>query len=90
MSGGFPSLPSSNRRYPFLIGTLYLTSLPTLISLTPVSLHMVPLIVPLTLLKHHVNRSPVPEWVLAPSTAWVHQQVYLHPYPKELMLRNHV
>ena len=21
---------------------------------------------------------------------WVHQQVYLHPYPKELMLRNHV
>jgi hypothetical protein len=33
-------------------------------------------------LKHHVNRHPVPEWV--------HQQVYLHPYPKELMLRNHV
>jgi len=43
---------------------------------------MVPLIVPLTLLKHHLNRYPVPEWV--------HQQVYLHPYPKELMLRNHV
>ena len=21
---------------------------------------------------------------------WVHQQVYLHPYPKELMLQNHV
>jgi putative PIN family toxin of toxin-antitoxin system len=21
---------------------------------------------------------------------WMHQQVYLHPYPKELMLRNHV
>jgi hypothetical protein len=21
---------------------------------------------------------------------WVHLQVYLHPYPKELMLRNHV
>jgi len=21
---------------------------------------------------------------------WVHQQVYLNPYPKELMLRNHV
>ena len=34
------------------------------------------------LLKHHLNRYPVPEWV--------HQQVYLHPYPKELMLRNHV
>jgi len=43
---------------------------------------MVPLIVPLTLLKHHLNRHPVPDWV--------DQQVYLHPYPKELMLRNHV
>jgi uncharacterized protein YbgA (DUF1722 family) len=43
---------------------------------------LVPLIVPLTLLKHHLNRYPVPEWV--------HQQVYLKPYPKELMLRNHV
>jgi uncharacterized protein YbgA (DUF1722 family) len=43
---------------------------------------LLPLIVPLTLLKHHLTRHPVPEWV--------HQQVYLHPYPKELMLRNHV
>ena len=43
---------------------------------------LVPLIVPLTLLKHHLNRHRVP--------GWVHQQVYLHPYPKELMLRNHV
>jgi len=43
---------------------------------------MVPLIVPLTLLKHHLSRHPVPDWV--------HQQVYLHPYAKELMLRNHV
>jgi uncharacterized protein YbgA (DUF1722 family) len=43
---------------------------------------LVPLIVPLTLLKHHLNRYPVPEWV--------HQQAYLYPYPKELMLRNHV
>jgi len=43
---------------------------------------LVPLIVPLTLLKHHLGRYPVPEWV--------HQQVYLNPYPKELMLRNHV
>jgi uncharacterized protein YbgA (DUF1722 family) len=43
---------------------------------------LVPLIVPLTLLKHHLSRYPVPEWV--------DQQVYLHPYPKELMLRNHV
>jgi uncharacterized protein YbgA (DUF1722 family)/uncharacterized protein YbbK (DUF523 family) len=43
---------------------------------------LVPLIVPLTLLKHHLRRPSVPEWV--------HQQVYLSPYPKELMLRNHV
>jgi uncharacterized protein YbgA (DUF1722 family) len=38
----------------------------------------------------HHNRYPVPDWVPVPSAAWVHQQVYLHPYPKELMLRNHV
>ena len=43
---------------------------------------LLPLIVPLTLLQHHLRRYPVPEWV------W--QQVYLQPYPKELMLRNHV
>ena len=43
---------------------------------------MVPLVVPLTLLKHHLRRHSVPGWV------W--QQVYLSPYPKELMLRNHV
>jgi uncharacterized protein YbgA (DUF1722 family) len=43
---------------------------------------LVPLIVPLTLLKHHLRCYPVPDWV--------HQQVYLNPYPKELMLRNHV
>lgn len=43
---------------------------------------LVPLIVPVTLLKHHLRRHPVPECV------W--QQVYLNPYPKELMLRNHV
>lgn len=41
-----------------------------------------PLIVPLTLLKHHLNRHEVPDWV--------RQQAYLYPYPKELMLRNHV
>ena len=41
-----------------------------------------PLIVPITLLKHHLNRHPVPDWA--------HQQVYLNPYPQELMLRNHV
>jgi uncharacterized protein YbgA (DUF1722 family)/uncharacterized protein YbbK (DUF523 family) len=43
---------------------------------------LLPLIVPLTLLKHHLNRHPVADWV--------DQQVYLNPYPKELMLRNHV
>jgi len=43
---------------------------------------LVPLIVPLTLLRHHLNRQNVPEWV--------YQQVYLNPYPNELMLRNHV
>jgi uncharacterized protein YbgA (DUF1722 family) len=32
-------------------------------------LRMVPLIVPLTLLKHHLNRYPVPDWVLVPSGA---------------------
>ena len=42
----------------------------------------VPLIVPLTLLKHHLNQHPVPDWV--------RQQVHLNPYPKELMLQNHV
>lgn len=45
-------------------------------------LGLAPLIVPLTLIKHYVRRHPVP--------GWVHQQVYLNPYPKELMLRNHV
>jgi len=45
-------------------------------------LGLVPLIVPVTLLKHHLRRLTVPEWV--------HEQVYLYPYPRELMLRNHV
>lgn len=43
---------------------------------------LTPLIVPLTLFKHHLRRRPAPDWV--------HVQVYLNPYPKELMLRNHV
>jgi hypothetical protein len=30
---------------------------------------LVPLIVPLTLLKHHLNRYPVPKWVPVPSAA---------------------
>jgi uncharacterized protein YbgA (DUF1722 family) len=41
----------------------------------------IPLVVPLTLLKHHFLRHPI-EWVL--------EQTYLSPYPSELMLRNHV
>lgn len=43
---------------------------------------LVPLVVPLTLLKHHLGRNDVPDWVNA--------QTYLEPYPRELMLRNHV
>jgi uncharacterized protein YbgA (DUF1722 family)/uncharacterized protein YbbK (DUF523 family) len=42
---------------------------------------LVPLIVPLTLLKHHVRRLEL---------AYLADQVYLTPHPKELMLRNHV
>ncbi len=42
---------------------------------------LTPLVVPLTLLKHHFRRVETPDWV--------GQQVYLHPYPKELMLRSH-
>jgi uncharacterized protein YbgA (DUF1722 family)/uncharacterized protein YbbK (DUF523 family) len=42
---------------------------------------LVPLIVPITLLKHHLARVGVP---------YVLDQLYLNPHPKELMLRNHV
>lgn len=42
---------------------------------------LVPLVVPLTLLGHHVRRHGV---------AWLQSQSYLQPHPKELMLRNHV
>lgn len=42
---------------------------------------LVPLVVPLTLLKHHLVRVRV---------SYVLDQVYLNPHPKELMLRNHV
>jgi uncharacterized protein YbgA (DUF1722 family)/uncharacterized protein YbbK (DUF523 family) len=38
-----------------------------------------PLVVPVTLLRHHFRRHPDP---------YVEQQVYLNPYPAELMLRN--
>ena len=42
---------------------------------------LVPLIVPLTLIKHYVGLFELP---------YLQQQVYLNPHPKELMLRNHV
>jgi uncharacterized protein YbgA (DUF1722 family)/uncharacterized protein YbbK (DUF523 family) len=42
---------------------------------------LVPLVVPLTLIKHHVRRLGV---------RYLAEQVYLNPHPKELMLRNHV
>jgi uncharacterized protein YbgA (DUF1722 family)/uncharacterized protein YbbK (DUF523 family) len=40
---------------------------------------LVPLIVPITLLKHHFRRHPHP---------YVERQYYLNPHPRELMLRN--
>ena len=42
---------------------------------------LVPLIVPITLVRHHVRRCGIP---------YLQGQVYLEPHPKELMLRNHV
>ncbi len=42
-------------------------------------LGQVPLVVPITLLKHHFRRHPAP---------YVQDQDYLEPHPKELMLRN--
>jgi uncharacterized protein YbgA (DUF1722 family)/uncharacterized protein YbbK (DUF523 family) len=42
---------------------------------------LVPLLVPLTLLKHYVRKY---------DQAYLKQQVYLAPHPAELMLRNHV
>ncbi len=41
----------------------------------------VPLVVPMTLMKHHVRRQNV---------AYLQGQVYLDPHPRELSLRNHV
>jgi uncharacterized protein YbgA (DUF1722 family)/uncharacterized protein YbbK (DUF523 family) len=42
---------------------------------------LTPLIVPLTLIKHYVQLFDI---------AYIRDQVYLNPHPKELMLRNHV
>lgn len=44
-------------------------------------LGLVPLIVPITLLKHHLRRAPQP---------YIDQQFYMNPYPEELMLRNNL
>jgi uncharacterized protein YbgA (DUF1722 family) len=42
---------------------------------------LVPLIAPITLIRHYVSAFEV---------AYLKDQVYLMPHPKELMLRNHV
>jgi len=42
---------------------------------------LVPLIVPMTLVRHHVRQQ---------GARYLAEQVYLAPHPKELMLRNHV
>ncbi|KAA3633282.1 MAG: DUF1722 domain-containing protein [Calditrichaeota bacterium] len=44
-------------------------------------LRFIPLIVPVTLLKHYIYKYDV---------TYIKNQVYLEPHPKELMLRNHV
>ena len=42
---------------------------------------LVPLIVPITLVRHYVRKFDIP---------YLRGQIYLEPHPKELMLRNHV
>jgi uncharacterized protein YbgA (DUF1722 family) len=42
---------------------------------------LLPLIVPITLIRHHVDRLGI---------EYLAGQVYLEPHPKELMLRNRV
>jgi uncharacterized protein YbgA (DUF1722 family)/uncharacterized protein YbbK (DUF523 family) len=42
---------------------------------------LVPIVVPITLIRHHVRRLDV---------AYLKGQVFLEPHPRELMLRNHV
>nr|MBN2277354.1 DUF523 and DUF1722 domain-containing protein [candidate division Zixibacteria bacterium] len=42
---------------------------------------LVPLVVPLTLIKHYVLKHNI---------EYIKDQIYLNPHPKELMLRNHV
>jgi len=43
--------------------------------------HLVPLVVPITLLRHYVSKY---------GQAYLQGQIYLSPHPAELMLRNHV
>ena len=43
--------------------------------------YLVPLVVPLTLIKHYIHKYDI---------EYIKNQVYLNPHPKELMLRNHV
>jgi uncharacterized protein YbgA (DUF1722 family)/uncharacterized protein YbbK (DUF523 family) len=52
-----------------------------LASIEDYRLGLVPLVVPVTLFKHHVRRQKVD---------YLAGQVYLQPHPRELMLRNHV
>jgi uncharacterized protein YbgA (DUF1722 family) len=40
---------------------------------------VVPLVVPMTLLRHHFRRNP---------NTYISEQVYMEPHPRELMLRN--
>ena len=42
---------------------------------------LVPLVVPLTLIRHHVRKLEI---------SYLQGQIYLEPHPRELMLRNHV
>ena len=42
---------------------------------------LVPLVVPVTLIAHHVRRHDI---------AYLQGQTFLEPHPRELMLRNHV
>ena len=52
-----------------------------LASIEDYRLGLVPLVVPITLLRHHVRVHDV---------QYLAGQIYLAPHPKELMLRNHV
>jgi uncharacterized protein YbgA (DUF1722 family)/uncharacterized protein YbbK (DUF523 family) len=52
-----------------------------LASIEDYRLGLVPLVVPVTLFKHHVRRHGV---------EYLAGQIYLDPHPRELMLRNHV